>query len=76
MQVCARKKNRLKSRFAAGGRRSRAIPAQLSTKDVDKCVDEAGARHGATLQKCDIVKLLNFSPVIFDLYPQILASGC
>jgi hypothetical protein len=39
-------------------------------------VDYKSAPGSRCLQKCDIVKLLNFSPVLFDLFRQELASGC
>jgi hypothetical protein len=39
-------------------------------------VDDNGALRDGGLQKYDIVKLLNFSPVVFGLFRQPLASGC
>jgi hypothetical protein len=39
-------------------------------------VDYKQAPRDRTLQKYDIVKLVNFSPVVFDLSPQVLARRC
>jgi hypothetical protein len=33
-------------------------------------VDDKRAPRDGSLQKCDIVKLLNFSPVVFGLFRQ------
>jgi len=48
----------------SGGRR------RLSTKSVDNCVDDYRAPEAKSLQKYDIVKLLNFSPGLFSLLSQ------
>src|SRR5688572_26652782 len=69
-RVRARKKKSAEKPFRRQLPGSRAIRGRLSTKLVDKCVDDRGAPYGASLQKCDIVKLLNFSPVVFDLCAQ------
>jgi hypothetical protein len=38
-------------------------------------VDDKNALRNGSLQKCDIVKLLNFSPVVFALSGHELARG-
>jgi hypothetical protein len=39
-------------------------------------VDDKRAPRNGTLQKYDIVKLIKFSPVVFELIHQSLAPAC
>jgi hypothetical protein len=68
---------RNKKSFARGG--LNGFPGQrrrLSTKSVDNCVDYYQAPEAKSLQKYDIVKLVNFSPGVFSLFLQRLIDAC
>jgi hypothetical protein len=49
---------------------------RLSTKSVDNCVDYYRALQPKSLQKYDIVELVNFSPGLFSLLSQGLIDAC